>query len=301
MNKLQFKIVNSFLLALLAFATVNTCHGQSPIVQLDITQPRAYGYYLGDKFQRVINLTIAEPYKLDQKSLPKAAFLQPWFSIETPKVKKSDVHEGTNYLITLTYQIVNIDRDNLNMGVAHHNVEIEGNGERFNFLIPATRISAAMITAGSGNELQPSARPPLATISLKNLAVYAVILAASLIGLYWLTFGFSLRGSRPPFTRAYQRLKRQSPDRWDEQKYHDALRAIHGAFNEVAGKTLFIDDIDTFLKENPNFEPLGANITTFFKHTRQYFFSNADAPAHELSAPEILDLLAACSRAERQV
>ena len=297
--------VTRFYITILLLSAVCASHAQSPIVQFDVKQPRAFGYYLGDKFERTVNLTLANPYSLDEASLPKPGFLRPWLRVEKPTVVQTPTANGTNYQINFVYQIVNIDSEHLSIGVAHHNIQIdnqsETNPERFNILIPATRVSAALITTKPGEDLQADAKPTLANVNFSPAAAYAGLLAVSLIGIYLLTFGWSIRNTPRPFSRIHQRLKHQTSKDWNEEKYTEALKDTHAAFNQVAGHTIFQDDIGKFIAENPSFRDLKPKIDEFFLHTRHYFFAEAADNDAGMSTTDLIEFLGACSRAERHI
>ena len=299
--------VKRIYLTIFLLTVVSAAYAQSPILQFDVSQPRAFGYYLGDKFERVVKLSLTEPYKLDRDSLPKAGYLRPWLRVEKPVVQQNPIQHGTSYEIKLVYQIVNIDPEHLNIGVAHHDIQIhspgdnQGDGERYNILIPATRVSAALITTKPGEDLQADTAPVRAAVNIKHSLIYACLLAVGVLGVYLLTFGWSFARPRQPFSRIHQRFKRQSSAAWNEGTYRDALKETHGAFNELAGRTIFHDDIDDFVAEHPGFKHLTPKINAFFAHTRNYFFAKSGGDAAAFPTAELISFLAECTRAEKSV
>ena len=279
------------------YSTLGTA--QSPVLDMNVVQPEAGPYHIGDKFSRTLELSLAPPYKLDETSLPGPRVLPPWLRVEKPFIEKSTLTNGTRYAIELTYQIVNIDPKMLDIGVSSHIIEIYAADERYTLLIPATRVRAEPIIADGARDVQPNAMPMLVTNSPRRVVGYGVLFCVSLLGLLLAFFGIPFCQPRPPFARLYRHLRRNSKSKWSEQEYQQTLRAIHRAFDETAGHVIFADELKMFFAKNPAFIPLTSNIERFFEHTYQYFYRGGEMTSPTLSTAEIIDLVSRCDAVER--
>lgn len=272
---------------------------QSPVANIEVTQPRAFGYQLGDKFERIIKLTLNKPYTLDESSLPEPGRLIPWLSIEAPQVIVTENKKTWEYLITLSYQIINIDKDALDIGVTDHKISIKNGEEILSLLIQPVRIKAVTIAPTTGNDLQPDHRPQTISVDQRTAMVLGFILLGSLLAFLALTFGLPFLKQAQPFTRSYRQLNKTGKGHWTAVQYSDALKTTHGAFNETAGHVVFFEELDDFLAQHPSFEAYAEQIKGFFSHSRAYYFSEGDNIESEFSQDKLLNLLKHCSVSER--
>ncbi len=266
---------------------------------LDIQQPRTFGYQIGDKFHRTIELQLRAPYRLARKSLPTAGRLTEWLASETPEVVEHTVAQATRYHIDLTYQVVNISPDETDIAVPHLDLLYSDGRETLKALVPATRITVTVLRRSDQQTLQPD-QVPLPIVTRRwPLALYGSIVMVALSGLAWLQWGLPSRSHARPFRVACRQLRQLRGREWDEDSYHKALQAIHEAFNATAGKTLFADRLTAFFAEHRKFAALQRPISDFFMHSRQFFF-NADgaAPALYYSQAELLAFAERCCDVE---
>ena len=80
----------------------------------------------------------------------------------------------------------------------------------------------------------------------------------------------------------------------------ESLRAVHQAFNQTAGRTVFLESLEDFFTEHPRFVSERAAINAFFSHSRAVFFGDRTAPGqHPFTRAQLLTLCAACRDIER--
>ena len=145
-------------------------------------------------------------------------------------------------------------------------------------------------------ELRPDIAPPLRGTAVERgllgaCAAAALLLGAYLAVVYW---GLPWWGRRQrPFTQAFRAVQVHAAS--DER---EACRALHAAFNQTAGRTVFAEAVDGFVAQAPRFAGLKDDIQTFFKRSQATFF--AEAPATPAIQPEwLLAFARACRDAER--
>lgn len=270
----------------------------SPIETLDYTTPRAFGWRIGDRFERDILLRLHAPFRLVPDSLPPAGRHTHWLALTRPPIEERSTGGITEYRVRLRYQVVNVTPDVPDVTLPAVTLRMEGEGETQQALIRASRLRIGAITDFSGSDLRPAQPPAPLTARSGNLIAWCTLLGASLLGLAWLRWGNALAGGARPFARLQRRLARAPQATWTEEAYGEALRAVHRAFNATAGRTLFGDNLDGFFTDTPRFAALDADIRDFFRRSNAHFFRDADAvPAY--THTELLRLVAACAERER--
>ncbi len=271
---------------------------RSAIETLDYTPPRAFGWRIGDRFERDILLRLHAPYRLVPDSLPPAGRHTHWLALTRPPVEERSTGGITEYRVRLRYQIVNVTPDVPEVTLPAVTLRMEGEGETQQALIRASRLRIGPITDFTGSDLRP-AQPP-AALPVRNgpLLAWCALLGTALLGLAWLRWGNALAGGARPFARLQRQLARAPLATWTDEAYGDALRAVHRAFDTTAGRTLFGDSLDGFFTEAPRFAALGADIRDFFRRSNAHFYRDGDAvPAY--THAELLRLVSACAERER--
>lgn len=278
-----------------------------PVASIDVTQPRAFGYYLGDKFQRVVELSLNKPYVLDETRLPKVGKMIPWLRLETPEVDFEETADTNIYRIRLTYQIINIDRDFLDIGVEGHEIGIKNSAatETLNLLIRPVRIRASMIadekTGPTKNALQADATPAIIEKVNHRARLFMGLAILSYIAFLLLTLGLPFMKQKPAFTNTYHEWRGKGEGDWSAQQYDEALKQTHQAFNKTAGRVVFLEDLDQFLSEHPSFVAQREQIIKFYEHSRDYYFVEKHGDQNKYSPAKIIDLLKNCSQSERSM
>lgn len=271
---------------------------RSAIETLDYTTPRAFGWRIGDRFERDILLRLHAPYRLVPDSLPPAGRHTHWLALTRPPVEERNTGGITEYRVRLRYQIVNVTPDVPDVTLPALTLRMEGAGETQQALIRASRLRITTITDFTGSDLRPAQPPAPLPVRSGNLIAWSTLFGASLLGFAWLRWGNALVGDARPFARLQRQLARAPQATWTDEAYGDALRAVHRAFDTTAGRTLFGESLDGFLTEAPRFAALGADIRDFFRRSNAHFYRHGDAvPAY--THAELLRLVAACAERER--
>ena len=71
------------------------------IERLDITQPLAFGYHIGDRFSREVRLTLRAPYARDLKALPAAGRFSEFLARDAPRIESTPRHGAPGHAMRL--------------------------------------------------------------------------------------------------------------------------------------------------------------------------------------------------------
>jgi mxaA protein len=290
------------LLLLLAFTTV--AWGAGSEARLAVTEPRAYGHTLGDVLVRRLVLELDDPWRLAHDALPKPGRSGAWLELRPPELRSSAQAGRMRYEITLAYQVVNAPREIATLSLPEVTLALAGPRPAFesvpDFPFTLAPLTPEHILARAPlDEMQAEVQPPrIATAGVEvRLASYAAASGAILLFLAWRLWGIPfLAASRGPFARARREVRRLARGR-DESAHREAIKRVHRAFDQTAGRALFAVELPAFLRDHPRFAPLAPDIERFFELSRREFFAGGAAD------PELLPWLerfcTACRGLER--
>ena len=301
-RRLQFLAPVVLTTLALLWAAAGTAADERVIEQLDIRQPRTFGYHIGDKFTRIVKLQLRAPYALSSQALPAAGRLSEWLALETPQITVEQRPQATHYEIQFTYQVVNVGTEAASIAVPHHELVYGDNKETLKALIPATRVGIAPLRGSTDNDTQPAQAPTPLGFDTKRPWFFAVVLCASALVLAYLHGGLPRWRTARPFRVAQATLRAAARRGWQEQDYEAALRAVHRAFNETAGRTVFRDTLLAFFAEHAAYVAMREPVMEFYTRSRDYFFSASSAASSpRYSAQELTALVRRCCDLESGV
>ncbi|MDQ3195001.1 MAG: hypothetical protein M3Q32_01140 [Pseudomonadota bacterium] len=250
-----------------------------------VSEPRPFGYVIGDLVERTITMIVAEPARLQADSIPKAGRYGAWLELRRADLDSHEVSRSIRYRLTLTYQIMN---------VAPEVQTIELPPLRFSFdrappfarevagwPITVAPLTPEFVLARGGLEaLRTDRAPPLIDTSAhrSRLWLYAALFAIVLSMYAWARFG-AVWLARKPFARAYREIGKLEGNQ-SREAYRAALRATHRAFDETNGATVFFEQAAAFLDKHPRFAPLRDEIEQFFALSRDEFFGGGSEASH---------------------
>jgi mxaA protein len=281
-----------------------------PIVRrLEVATPRAFGYVIGDTLEHRVTLELARPYRLDEASLPAAGPLRAGLELRAPVVRVRQTRDTTRYEILLTYQVFQFAERLQTLAIPPVELRVDKGGPSLPVMVPEWRFSLAPLAPrrieGSAAlpELRPDRPPP--TMPVRPHVYRLIALAAGLVTvlLYlahaWWGLPLFARRKRP-FARAFRDLRRLARKPFSETRYRDALRRLHRAFNQTAGRTLFADNLDLFFSHHPEFAGLRTPIEALFMQSRQAFYQPRQGLAADAgSLGELVQLCRRCRALER--
>jgi mxaA protein len=82
----------------------------------------------------------------------------------------------------------------------------------------------------------------------------------------------------------------------DPEVMRTALRVMHDAFNDTAGRAVFASHRELFLASHPQFAPEAAAVRSFFDRSNQVFFARAHAGDDGVRGPNGLAELSELAR-----
>ena len=260
------------------------CNAAEP--QVSVSNPRPFGYVIGDTFVQRISIQIDQAAQFDEKSMPKVGRLNAWLELRAAEIGSAIVKGAMRYDVTLTYQLPNSPPEIkvIELPAQRFLFNVAGKvseAKTIEWPITLAPITPAEVLARDGLEaLRPDIVPPTIATTGYRLRVLAYIGALSAIGLYWLyrMFGIPfLARQQRPFTAAYRDLSKLK-DESSEHGFAQAIARIHKALNQTAGKSVFSENVAQFLADHPARERLLPLTQQFFELSRQAFFADQRPP-----------------------
>lgn len=248
-------------------------------LQLHTTEPRAFGYQVGDVLQRRVVIDMPDGLALDEASVPRPGARGR--ALELRAVRRSSA-AGREELV-LEYQVFLAPPTVRTLELPPVELHFAGRPRAQDLRIDAWPVTVAPLVPvevsprrGLG-DLQPDVDAPnVPTDRLRaRLAVWLV--SAALLGaaLSLLHFGLPWWNRRHrPFARAWPELRRLRHGADDAAAWRRACERLHAAFNESGGEVLFEHGVDRFAARRPGFAPLREDVRRFLAISRRGFFGD---------------------------
>jgi len=257
----------------------------------DVSVDRTYGLLIGDVITEKVTLPIAYE-QLDPASLPQInKRYGTWLYLVALEADNTDM--------TLTYQVVNVPRQNEKVSTPEFS--LRSVDDEF-VTVPSTQITLGSLLpnasagAASVNIPQPDHEPVLEdTSSIKQQLLLTVVVSVILIMILtaW-HFGWKFK-NRKPFAQAVHNLARL---RWSRSvQANQAARLLHAAFNATAGTIVVQNNIDNLFIDVPWLQPLSTEIEQFYQQSQQHFFSRDSKQEPEFAM--VMKLAKACRAKEK--
>jgi mxaA protein len=245
---------------------------------------RSFGYSIGDRIERQVDIQAAAPWSLVQASLPTPGRQNAWFELAEVSFQPASPQGGAHDQLRLVYQLLNSPAQPTVLQLPRIALRFEGVGaEPVERDVPPADVFAAPLlpASASGSTLDtPRAdrKPePIAVDRFQNrLTAYA--LAAAFV-LAWMLIARQLvqRRRAGPFVRACRELRRLAHSANTASQSTAAMRVVHRALDETAGRTVFLENVET-LFASPHRGPLRERTTAFLSRSRQQFFAGMGEP-----------------------
>ena len=265
------------------------------------------GYTVGDVIERDITLTIKPPYQLIETSLPIPGYEKRYrgqlIGIELKSIshEKEALDNGTQHRIKLAYQVFtnNVVAKNASLGPEYlHLINTTNKNDLVKYRIPSFDIAISPIAIFGQVKIENNMsgfHAPFMISSEKEqqqLKVSLAVLVISLLGLLYILGKHAwLPRMGGTFARAYRKMRKLPETQGGLQQ---AVTAMHHAFNQSAGFTVFNHNVDAFIAQKPNYASIKSEIQQFFALSRQvYFEPNA---AHGLGDKPLTWLKGFCRR-----
>jgi mxaA protein len=249
---------------------------------------RAFGYSLGDRIERRIDIRAVAPWSFDRSSVPVPGRQNAWFDL----VDASFQPAGSGGELRLVYQLLNSPVQPVVMQLPPLALRFAGAAQPVERDVAPANISAAPLlpAAAAGSTLDaPRAdrKPEPVPVNRLQSRLTAYALAAAFI-VAWMVIGNQLAQRRRagPFVRACRELRRLAHAPPASVDGAAAMRIVHRALDETAGETIFRENVET-LFASPHRAPLRERTLAFLDRSRLQFFAGG---GEALSVPELRDL-----------
>ncbi|MDP2154270.1 MAG: hypothetical protein Q8J66_11510 [Methylotenera sp.] len=285
------------------------------VVSINTIDPyKRVGYTIGDVIEREVTLTIKAPYKLIETSLPIVGYEKRYrgkvIGIELKNIEhsKKEHKDYTTHHIKLAYQVFtnSVVAKNVALGPEYLNLINTNNKKQLvKYRIPSLDVAVSPLSIFGQVKVENNMSQFLEPLLIKDdqerkwLNVAVGVLALSLLALLYI-FGKHawLPRMGGSFARAYRTIKKL-PSK-NDTGLKQAISAVHLAFNQTAKMSVFNDNLDEFLKNNPNFSYIKSEISQFFGLSRQvYFEPNAQHSVGNNPTQWLLKFTKQCRDCER--
>ena len=250
------------------------------VASIEITEPRQFGYVLGDVFSRKLKLKFTEDQTvlLDEKKT--VGRINNWLSI-----RKVDSKQLSNFehLIKIQYQVVNVPTKPLMIVVPGFEVKtLIGKSQKKiqseELLVTLAPITPKIVANRGGlANIQPNNLIPAIqtkkTFSRILLWVSLLIIPVLVLIYSWAPWQKLFFTKKYPFSIAYLKLIKLE-DLPDLVFWNTALMLFHNAFNSTAKKTVFVGSLDDFFLENIKYKCLSKEIRNAYNCSRKFFYEN---------------------------
>ena len=284
-----------------AVAPVHADVPSADVASAAVSEPRAFGYRVGDVVPRRVAVHVPAGFTLDERSLPQVG--QRGKALELRRVEWRG--RGSQHELQLDYQVFVSPRELRTLEMPAFELRLEGAPRAQLLRIDAWPIVVAPLApvdapARNGlGELRPDTAPPLIDTAPVRTRLGLIAAALALLGGYLgvVYLGPPWRASqRRPFAAASRGLS-ALPLAPSAAERRAAFTRLHAALNCAAGQVLFEPGLDRWFALQPRYAPLRAELIEFFARSRAEFFSmRADADADAGGRTERDWLIAFCRR-----
>ncbi len=253
------------------------------VLRVEASEPRAYGYQVGDHVQRRIAVEVPRGWALDEASLPKPGGRGLALELREVRQWRSATVSGERIELALDYQVFLAPAAPRTVEMAAHRLVFSTGSRQVEALIEAWPVTIAPLVQADAptrrglGEMQADRPPPLVDTSAvrTRLMAYAVAAALLLAALALAHLGPPWNAARNrPFAVAWRRLRRL-PAQPEAAQWQAACVALHEALNRSAGEVLYERGLDDFLRRRPAFASLRDELQRFLRTSRAQFFGGA--------------------------
>lgn len=247
-----------------------------------VVDPRAFGYHVGDVFERRVHIDLPAGWRLDSASLPRPGGRgRP---IELRSLVRHDAAGSVE--LVLRYQVLAAPETVRVLEVPPWRLRVEGAGRSEEWRVESVPVAVAPLVPpevpareGFGPWRPDRPAPPLDGQPIATrLAAWGLL--GSVAALAWLAVEAWHRWAaarRRPFGHAWRQLRRlpaqPAPEQW-----RAALRQMHEALNRAAGQVLFEAGVPGFVAARRGYGALESELLRFLTLSRAEFFEGRGAP-----------------------
>ena len=281
------------LFCLLMFSSANNFAYEDPrkfpdmdpkYVNISILDPnQKVGYTVGDYINREITLTVKEPFKLIEESLPIVGYEKRYrgqllgISLKAINVSKKTKDGLTTFVIKLKYQIFtnNVVAKPASITADYYRFINPNEPKKIQkFRVPAFTFAISPIAIFGDvkieNDMSPYRGPFLKDkIPDENKIKFSLFALIIILLSFIYIYGRYTWLPNRTFSMVYRRFKKQKPSAANTKKI---ITALHAGFDNLIEQSLFEDNIALLIKKNGSFKHIEKELHTFFKISRALFF-----------------------------
>ncbi len=272
LSRRAFKAMLRTVMTLLTLTTsVAGTAGHAASLESPVEQPRPFGYFIGD----MVSQTVALPAGLNASSaitLPESARLNQWFERIDSRIVTT---ANDRRWIEIRTQIINSPAEPLRASLPAISIDIPGHGP---VQIPAWSLAISPLgpggdsTADGGRSIRPDKpatlliHEPLPGRFQRWLWALALVMAGWMI---WLLWRNRTDRNRLPFEQAWHAIRGLQ---YPAQRF-EAWQQLHQAFNQTAGRTVQLAQIDQLFSSAPFLAAQRTRIEHFYRASNDCFFA----------------------------
>ena len=281
------------LFCLLMFSSANNFAYEDPrkfpdmdpkYVNISILDPnQKVGYTVGDYINREITLTVKEPFKLIEESLPIVGYEKRYrgqllgISLKAINVSKKTKDDLTTFVIKVKYQIFtnNVVAKPASITADYYRFINPNEPKKIQkFRVPAFTFAISPIAIFGDvkieNDMSPYRGPFLKDkIPEENKIKFSLFALIIILLTFIYIYGRYTWLPNRTFSMVYRRFKKQKPSAANTKKI---ITALHAGFDNLIEQSLFEDNIALLIKKNGSFKHIEKELHTFFKISRALFF-----------------------------
>jgi mxaA protein len=292
----------------LLFTALASCWGAAAAdgtLNATTSEPRAFGYHVGDLIERDVTVHVPNGLKLDEASMPRPGARGKALELQKVSRRAESESGGMRHELRLTYQVFMSPPEVRTLEIAAFSLHFTGTPRDQDLRVEAWPVTVSPLVPvdpspreGLG-DLRPDRLPPAVDTGptrwrLIAYGVVLLLLLAYLAQVYVAAPWWARR--RRPFALAWQQL-RGLPAPIDATASRVAFQRVHDALNQTAGEVLFEHSIDRFLTEQPRYAGLRPELLRFFQQSRREFFGQAAPAAND--AQWLVEFCRQCRDVER--
>ncbi|HUL65045.1 MAG TPA: hypothetical protein VLW55_10555 [Burkholderiaceae bacterium] len=240
--------------------------------------PRSFGYTVGDRVERRIEITTTPPWSLAQASLPKPGRVNAWFDLSQLSLQSHPQPTGTRTELRLVYQLLNSPAQPTVLLLPRVALRFEGGAQPAEHEVAPAEVFAAPLLPAAAEKstldaLRADRKPESIPVEAlqRRLIIYPVAAALLLLSVL-VARQFAQRRRAGPFVRACRELRRIAHAPADANRGASAMRVVHRALDETAGHSVFLDNVDS-LFATAHRAPLRERTRAFLARSREQFFA----------------------------
>lgn len=252
-------------------------------VGVRVEDPPAFGYRVGDGFERRVIVTLPDGWQIDAASLPRPGGRGR--AIELRSIERHDA--GSTVTLVLGYQVMTSPATVRVLEVPPWRLRVQGSGRSDEWRVEAVPVAVGPLAPAEAparegfGPLRPDHPAPLLETAAFDARLALWLAVAGAAALAWLGLALSERWAearRRPFAHAWRQVRRL-PAQPAADQWRNALRQVHEALNRAAGQVVFDHGVAAFVRARRGYASLEPELRRFLSLSRAEFFEGRAAPA----------------------